>query len=272
MPCLQAAPEFLEENKYANPSDMLNSPFQKAFKTNLPRFAWMRNQPDLSANFGVWMTAQHDRQMTWLDVLDFREIAKDTTAERTVFVDIGGGIGHQCVLLKSRIPDLVGNVVLQDSESVIKQAMPALGVDKMPFDLWEKQPIHGRVLHKLAERYWMLNQTGARAYYMRYVMHDYPDEKCRRILRNTTSAMGPDSIILIDDVIIPNKGAHPYSTDKDIAMMVNFAAMERTQPQWQSLFSSAGLKILKSATYNAASGESIQIVASDDQAKGPRNL
>lgn len=95
---------------------------------------------------------------------------------------------------------------------------------------------------------------------MRYIMHDYPDEKCRMILKNTSEAMGPDSVILIDDVIVPDEHAHPHSTDKDIAMMVNFAAMERTQSQWKTLFSSAGLEIIKAATYNVTSGESVQII------------
>lgn len=116
-----------------------------------------------------------------------------------------------------------------------------------------------------------LRVSGARAYYMRYIMHDYPDEKCHRILRNTTAAMDRESVILIDDVIIPNERANPHSTDKDIAMMVNFAAMERTESQWLSLFDSAGLRLLKSATYNEASGESIQVVARKDRDESSQN-
>lgn len=145
MPCLQAAPEFLEETKYANPSKMLQTPFQKAFKTDLPRFVWFKSRPDLSANFGVWMTAQHDRQMTWLNVLHFKELAQGSTAETPVFVDIGGGIGHQCALLKSHVPDLVGRVILQDSATVIEHALPTPGVEKTTFDFWEEQPIKGKI-------------------------------------------------------------------------------------------------------------------------------
>src|ERR1700748_2613626 len=110
MPCLQAAPKLLEETGYANPADMHQTPFQKAFQTDLPRFAWFKNHPDLSANFGVWMTAQHDRQMNWLDVIDFREFTRGSTAETAAFVDVGGGVGHQCALLRSKVPDLVGKV------------------------------------------------------------------------------------------------------------------------------------------------------------------
>lgn len=99
---------------------------------------------------------------------------------------------------------------------------------------------------------------------MRYIMHDYPDEQCQLILKNTMAAMDPhDSVILIDDVIIPETGAHSHSTDKDISMMVNLGAMERTKRQWLKLFSSVGLRQVKVATYNELSGESIQVLKID---------
>jgi len=99
---------------------------------------------------------------------------------------------------------------------------------------------------------------------MRYIMHDYPDKKCHTILTNIKAAMGADSVILIDDMIIPDTGAHPHATAKDIAMMVNFVAMERTVFQWQALFGSVGLKVVSAATYNQESRESIQVLSRSD--------
>ena len=101
---------------------------------------------------------------------------------------------------------------------------------------------------------------GSRVYYFRYIMHDYPDDRCRIILEHTRAEMNDESVIFIDDVVLPEKGAHPHSLDKDIVMMVNFAAMERTEKQWKSLFESCGLRLLKAATYNSLSGETIQVV------------
>lgn len=46
-------------------------------------------------------------------------------------------------------------------------------------------------------------------------MHDYPDDKCRTILQHTVAAMSADSVVLLDDVVLPDHGAHPYSLDKD---------------------------------------------------------
>jgi hypothetical protein len=35
---------------------------------------------------------------------------------------------------------------------------------------------------------------------MRNIIHDYPDEWAIVILKNTIAALGPDSVILIDDM------------------------------------------------------------------------
>jgi hypothetical protein len=107
---------------------------------------------------------------------------------------------------------------------------------------------------------------------MRYIMHDYTDEKCRVILRNIVAAMEPYSILLIDEVVIPDTGAHPYSTDKDIAMMVNHAGMERTLDQWLTLLSSVGLNIVKLGTYNETSGESVLVAKLVEGRKAEVNL
>lgn len=44
---------------------------------------------------------------------------------------------------------------------------------------------------------------GARAYYLRNIMHDWPDDKCVIILQQIMKAMNKKSVILIDDMVIP---------------------------------------------------------------------
>ena len=39
---------------------------------------------------------------------------------------------------------------------------------------------------------------------MRNIMHDYLDPKCIEILQNIKTAMTEDSVILIDDMMLPN--------------------------------------------------------------------
>ena len=95
---------------------------------------------------------------------------------------------------------------------------------------------------------------------MRNILHDYPDEKCGTLLQNTIAAMDANSVLLIDEIIIPDKGAHPRSTELDMVMMTTLASIERTQKQWDKLLRSNGLERLRSATYNQATGESLQIL------------
>lgn len=92
---------------------------------------------------------------------------------------------------------------------------------------------------------------------MRNIIHDWPDEKCRLILESIKSAMGPDSVILLDDMVLPEKGVHWHATQIDMTMMVGLASMERTEEQWHAMLKSAGLKAKKIYTYTESLRDSI---------------
>lgn len=143
MPCLQATPKFLADTGYVNPTDVLHSPFQIAHKTDKPSYAWAMGQPKLMEDFNLWMAEQHQGQRTWLDVFDFAGHVDGSSAETLVFVDVGGGIGQQCALIKTVFPHLPGRVVLQDQPFVLPHAIPTDGVEKLSFDFWTEQPLKG---------------------------------------------------------------------------------------------------------------------------------
>jgi demethylsterigmatocystin 6-O-methyltransferase len=103
----------------------------------------------------------------------------------------------------------------------------------------------------------LIYPLGARIYYMRNIIHDYPDDKAVIILKNTIAALAPDSVILIDDMVLPDSGAHWQATQLDLTMMTALASMERTQVQWYALTENSGLKINKIYTYTATLQDSI---------------
>lgn len=127
---------------------MVRTPFQIANNTDRPAFEWAHdNRPDLIADFGLWMTALRG-QATWLDVLDFEGLitgggAPAIDAETPVFVDVGGGIGSQCAILKAKLPGLPGRVILQDLPVVITHALDTEGVENTAHNFWTEQPIKG---------------------------------------------------------------------------------------------------------------------------------
>lgn len=99
--------------------------------------------------------------------------------------------------------------------------------------------------------------TGARAYYLRQVMHNWTDIKCAEILKAIVPAMTEDSLILIDEVVVPEKGASWRSTQLDMAMLISCASVERTEKHWQHVADLAGLDIVKIHKYAEESGDSI---------------
>ena len=156
MPCLQATPKFLADSKYVNPADVLHSPFQIAHNTDQPAFLWAASQPKLMSDFNLWMSELHDGQKTWLDVFDFAGHVAGSAADTLIFVDVGGGIGQQCALLKRVHPQVPGRVVLQEQVFVIPHAIPVDGVEKEAYDFWTEQPLKGNY-HKRLWSYLYVN-------------------------------------------------------------------------------------------------------------------
>lgn len=88
--------------------------------------------------------------------------------------------------------------------------------------------------------------TGARAYYMHGVIHDWSDEPARKILAHLRDAMTPGySTLLIHDHVLPTTDPHPQATAYDLTMMVKVSAFERTESMWAELLESVGLRIIK---------------------------
>lgn len=86
-------------------------------------------------------------------------------------------------------------------------------------------------------------------YYFRQILHNNNDEDCVRILQNQIPAMGPQSVIVIDDKTNPDARPPPgspemeYASSLNIAMKVMFNAQERKESEWRKLFAKTGLVI-----------------------------
>lgn len=79
---------------------------------------------------------------------------------------------------------------------------------------------------------------------MKFIMHDWCDEKCLQILNRVTSAMTKGfSLLVIEDFILPDTGCHELPAMWDMQMMAFLSAMERTRTQWRQLLDAAGMEI-----------------------------
>ena len=65
------------------------------------------------------------------------------------------------------------------------------------------------------------------------------------------------SVILIDEMVLPDFGAPWQATQLDITMMSALAAIERTRKEWVELLQSAGLKVIGMYTYTKSLQDTI---------------
>ena len=143
----QELPKFLAETNYQDISNPINTPFQKANNTDLFCPAYFTRFPDIIENFNQYMAFQRGELPDWLSVfpIDQSDPPNGVSHEPVLFVDLGGGLGHQCVSLKSKYPHSSGRIILQDLPQVIEEATPvrSQGVELMVHDVFQIQPVKG---------------------------------------------------------------------------------------------------------------------------------
>ena len=228
-------PDYLRKINYQEPQDAFDSLFQYANETSLHHFEWLKENPVLHAAFNRFMAVTRlDSKQNWFEFIPIGKLAiSDVT--RPLLVDVGGGHGYDLIAFDKYSAHLPGKLYLQDLPSVIEEAQAQTKpsenpgrVEMMPHDFFKPQPV-----------------KNAKAYYMRTILHDWPDEACLSILKNIRDAMGPDSLLLINENVMPDKDAVLFQAWLDFVMMSNFSAKERTQQQWLELLERGGFEVLK---------------------------
>ena len=151
-------PSFLKETGYADVADNTKNPWTKAWNTHLPVFQWLPTKPEFLTDFNSMMGAWEQNSSSWLDAYPLRQVSKDMLREQPLFVDVGGGLGHQAIRLVERYPELVGSVVVQD----VLPTMATLQHEKIKFmqhDFFDGQPIQGRLFSKTLDWQWLTTKT-----------------------------------------------------------------------------------------------------------------
>jgi hypothetical protein len=93
-----------------------------------------------------------------------------------------------------------------------------------------------------------LTPVGAKAYFIRRVLHDYSDDDCVKILSHLKAAMAPDSRVLIQEQIMPSIITNPEQQANvavlDVACMV-MGGKERTEEDFTDILDRSGLELVK---------------------------
>ena len=111
--------------------------------TELPAFLWLQEHPENLAFFNEHMQANRFGMPTFLDVFPAPDKASETSADRALFVDIGGGFGQQAISFREKYSQLEGRVIVQDLAPTTANATQHPGVEFMAYNFFTPQPVKG---------------------------------------------------------------------------------------------------------------------------------
>ncbi|WP_103349957.1 methyltransferase [Amycolatopsis sp. CA-128772] len=172
-----------------------------------------------------------DAQMNWR----FREqaplIARNFDWSRFPdIVDVGGGDGPLLVEILRAHPAVRGRILdLPPTAAAAGERLKAAGLDD------RASAVPGSFFDPLP--------TGADAYLLSDILHDWDDEHARKILAGCRRAAAPDTTVIL---IEPVRG-HGADTAIDLFMLMCFGSKERTIEELTELATESGLS-LRSAT------------------------
>ncbi len=148
--------------------------------------------------------------------------------ENVTVVDVAGGMGGLLLQVLQANPTLHG--ILFDQPHVLERhRLQELG----DVTRWEIKP--GSFFESC---------PAADIYLLKYIMHDWSDEKATLILSNCRKAMLPGGRVLIMDPVIAKGNARHFGKEMDILLMASFdGGRERTEEELKQLIAGAGLKL-----------------------------
>jgi SAM-dependent methyltransferase len=145
-------------------------------------------------------------------------------------VEVGGGSGALLAAILESAPKLRG--VLFDMPYVIDQARTA----PMLASFAARCEFAGGSFLDAVPK-------GADVYIMKHIIHDWDDEDAARILANCRTAMRPGGKVLVVDRVLGPPNQPDPAKFMDLEMLVNPGGLERSEPEWRSLFAASGFRL-----------------------------
>ncbi|MFI6867497.1 methyltransferase [Nocardia sp. NPDC050406] len=141
-------------------------------------------------------------------------------------VDVGGGHGSLLTEILRRSASTRG--ILFDLPEVVER-LPELG----PRD--RLTVASGSFFDAVPE--------GGDAYLLKHIVHDWSDAEAERLLRTVRAAMGPEAVVLVIDIVLPEHRRPHAGKFIDLEMLVNASGRERTAEQFRDLLSRSGFTL-----------------------------
>ena len=202
-----------------------------------PFFDYMAGHPDDAAVFNAAMSSSPAYLAAIVGAYDFSKFER--------IVDVGGGHGLLLAGILSANAHLRG--VLYDLPSVVAGASTL-----------RQEPVSQRC-EIIGGDFFKAVPTGADAYMLKGVIHDWNDEAALNILKNCRSAIRRDGTLLLVETVL-TRSTDPRNALMDMLMMVLTSGRERTELEFQSLLQEAGfsmVQVIRSANVSIIEGRPV---------------
>jgi len=195
-----------------------------SYKLNgMPMFDWMGQHPEKTGNF--------NQAMTDLSQGDSAAIVQSYDFSRFEhIVDVAGGHGALLAAILDQVPKLRGTLV--EMPHVIEGAKKAGILDRFVNRCTLEA---GSIFESVP--------AGADAYIMKFIIHDWYDPECVKILSQCRKGIRPGGRLLVVDQVVPARNEPGVAKFMDLEMLVLPGGMERTEKEFHELFMASGFRL-----------------------------
>ncbi len=193
-------------------------------ETHGPLFQYFAQNPEEAEIF--------DEAMTSLSSIDGPAVADAYSFDGIhSLVDIAGGRGLLLATILERNPHMRGTLYEMPHVCEGAKTGPLQGMmDRCTMasgDMFSSVP------------------SGADAYIMKHIIHDWPDADCIQLLQACRKGINPGGKLLVVDCVIPPGNDFSPVKFYDLQMMVFPGGKERTEPQFRELLAAGGWKLTR---------------------------
>lgn len=195
--------------------------FDRSF--GMPVWQFFEQNPENAKTFNDAMTgftlAVNDAVIS---SYDFSPISK--------IIDVGGGHGSLITSILKKNPKMRG--VLFDAPIVVEGAKRHI----------ENEAIGNRC-EVVAGDFFRSVPNDGNAYILKWIIHDWDDEKSIAILKNCRRAMKQSGKLLLVEAVVPSGSEPHFSKFIDLNMLVMTGGRERTEGEYRALLEASGFRL-----------------------------